>query len=228
VKKPKPPLLVAIVGGSGSGKSWLAEKLQTALGSNAGRLSLDDFYRDRSHLSPAQRARINFDNPAAIDWTEFERVLNCVLHWRKTQVPRYDFTTHCRLPRSCFVKPKLIMLVDGLWLLRSRTRKLFSFSIFLDSPMRLRLRRRLARDLTVRGRSRRSIQEQFRRTVEPMHRKYVAPQLRRADAVLPVDWDEHDVQRVVTAVRTIHISKPRLKPDHSLHFGHNCYSISFP
>jgi uridine kinase len=229
VKKPKPPLLVAIVGGSGSGKSWLAEKLQTALGSNAGRLSLDDFYRDRSHLSPAQRARINFDNPAAIDWPAFERVLNRVLHWRKTRVPCYDFTTHCRLPCSKAIAPGPIVLVDGLWLLRSpRIRKFFGFRIFLDVPMKLRLRRRLARDLTVRGRSRSSIQEQFRKTVEPMHRKYVAPQLRRADIVLPEDWDEHDVQRLVTAIRIIHISKRRLEPDHSLHFGHNCYSISFP
>jgi uridine kinase len=228
VKKSRQPLLIAIVGGSGSGKSWLAEKLQTALGSNTGRLSLDDFYRDRSHLSPVQRARINFDNPAAIDWTAFEHALNSCLRSQRTQIPQYDFRTHCRLLRSKTLKPKPIMFVEGLWLLRSRTRKLFSFSIFLDSPMRLRLRRRLARDLTVRGRSRRSIQEQFRRTVEPMHRKYVAPQLRRADIVLPADWDEHDVLRLVTAVRTIHISKRRLKPDHSLHFGHNCYSISFP
>jgi len=150
VKKPKQPLLVAIVGGSGSGKSWLAEKLQTALGSNAGRLSLDDFYRDRSHLSPAQRARINFDNPAAIDWPAFEHALNSCLRSKKTQIPQYDFRTHCRLPRSKTLKPKPIMFVEGLWLLRSpRLRKLFGFRIFLDAPMKLRLRRRLARDVNV-------------------------------------------------------------------------------
>jgi len=229
VKEPKQPLLVAIVGGSGSGKSWLADKLQSALGDNAGRLSLDDFYRDRSHLSLAQRTKINFDNPAAIDWSEFQRVLNRVLRWRKVEVPCYDFTSHCRLPRSRVLKPKPIMLVEGLWLLRSpRIRKLFGFRIFLDVPMKLRLRRRLARDLTVRGRNRSSIQEQFRKTVEPMHRKYVAPQLRRADIVLPADWDDHEVQRLAMAVRIIHISKGRLKPAHTLRFGHNCYSISLP
>jgi uridine kinase len=229
VKKPKQPFLVAIVGGSGSGKSWLADKLQSALGHNAGRLSLDDFYRDRSHLSPVQRDRINFDNPAAINWPEFEHVLNSCHHWRKTRVPRYDFKTHCRLPRSRVLKPKPIMLVEGLWLLRSpRIRKLFGFRIFLDSPTQLRLRRRLARDIADRGRSRSSIQEQFRKTVEPMHRKYVAPQLRRADIVLPADWDDHHVQRLAMALRIIHISKGRLKPDHTLRFGHNCYSISLP
>ena len=229
MKKPKQGLLVAIVGGSGSGKSRLADQLQAALGPNAGRLSLDDFYRDRSYLSPAQRATINFDRPSAIDWSTFERVLKSCLLWRKTVVPRYDFKTHCRLPRSGILKPKPIMLVEGLWLMRSpRIRKFFGFRIFLDSPKPLRLRRRLARDVADRGRSRSSIREQFRKTVEPMHRKYVAPQLRRADIVLPADWDDDDVQHLAMAVRIIHISKGRLKQAHTLRFGHNCYSISVP
>jgi uridine kinase len=202
VKKPKQPLLVAIVGGSGSGKSWLADKLQSALGHNAGRLSLDDFYRDRSHLSPAQRARINFDKPPAIDWPVFERVLNRCLQWRSTQVPRYDFKTHCRLPRSRVLKPKPIMLVEGLWLLRSpRIRKLFGFRIFLDVPMQLRLRRRLARDVTDRGRSRKSVQDQFRKTVEPMHRKFVDPQARLADIVLPRNWGGREIVHLANRIR---------------------------
>jgi uridine kinase len=121
------------------------------------------------------------------------------------------------------------MLVDGLWLLRSpRIRKFFGFRIFLDVPMKLRLRRRLARDVKVRGRNRSSIREQFRRTVEPMHRKYVAPQLDHADIVLPTDWDDRDAQHLAKAIRMIHISKGRLKPAHILRFGDNCYSISLP
>jgi uridine kinase len=202
VKKAKQPLLVAIVGGSGSGKSWLADKLQAALGPKAGRLSLDDFYRDRSHLSTAQRARINFDRPAAIDWTAFQRVLNSCLHWRKVRIPRYDFKTHCRLSRSRVLKPKPIILVEGLWLLRSpRIRKLFGFRIFLDAPMQLRLRRRLARDVTDRGRSRKSVQAQFRKTVEPMHRKFVVPQGRLAHIVLQSSWGVREIDHLANRIR---------------------------
>ena len=202
MKKQKQPLLVAIVGGSGSGKSWLAKQLQSALGPNAGRLSLDDFYRDRSHLLPAQRATINFDNPTAIDWPAFERVLNSCVHWRKTEVPRYDFRTHCRLPRSRALNPKPIMLVEGLWLLRSpRIRKFFGFRVFLDIPMKVRLRRRLARDVMVRGRSRSSIQEQFQKTVEPMHRKFVLPQLHWSDIVLKGNRSERKIAEFATLIR---------------------------
>jgi len=202
VNKPKQPLLVAIVGGSGSGKSWLADKLQSALGPNAGRLSLDDFYRDRSHLSTAQRARLNFDKPSAIDWPIFEGVINCCLHWRGARVPNYDFKTHCRLPGSRVLKPKRIMLVEGLWLLRSaRIRKHFGFRIFLDAPMQLRLRRRLARDVTDRGRSRKSVQDQFRKTVEPMHRKFVLPQLHWCDVVLKGDRSGREIAEFTALLR---------------------------
>src|SRR5262249_37526953 len=155
-----------------------------------------------SHLSPAQRARINFDNPAAIDWPEFERVLNCVLHWRKSQLPCYDFTTHCRLPRSRVLKPKPIMLVEGLWLLRSPPiRKFFRFRIFLDSPMHLRLRRRLDRDVASRGRSPKSVEDQFRKTVEPMHRRFVLPQMQLSDVVLKGNRSDRDFAKLAALLR---------------------------
>lgn len=204
MKKPKQPLFVAIVGGSGGGKTWLADKLQAALGPKAGRLSLDDFYRDRSHLSPAQRARINFDNPAAIDWPTFGLVIDSCFHWHKSRAPRYDFNTHCRLARPKIFQPKPIILVDGLWLLRyARIRHAFGLRIFLDCPAQLRLQRRLARDVTARRRTAKSVREQFRKTVEPMHRKYVAPQVRWADVVLRADWEDQDVRRLAMAIKII-------------------------
>jgi uridine kinase len=199
------------VGGSGSGKTQLADELKAVLGPKAGRLSLDDFYLDRSHLSPAQRARINFDNPAAIDWPAFERILERCVRWRKCKAPRYDFPTHCRLRKSKTLRPSPIILADGLWLLRSpRIRRLFCLRIYLDCPAKLRLQRRLERDISGRGRSAKSALEQFRKTVEPMHRKYVAPQVRWADMVLPADWDDRDVQRLAKAIKIIHISKGKL------------------
>src|ERR1700759_826216 len=130
-KKSKPaPLLVAIVGGSASGKTWLADQLQGLLGKTAARLSLDYFYRDRSHLSPARRARINFDHPRAIDWKSVERVLKDCRANRITQVPSYDFATHSRRARTHTLRPKPVILMDGLWLLRRPSlRKLFTLSI---------------------------------------------------------------------------------------------------
>src|SRR5437016_12297226 len=106
--------LVAVVGGSGAGKTWLADHLQTAVGNGAGRLSLDDFYRDRSHLSPSQRQKINYDHPRAIDWPLFEKLLKACRAGRSIPVPCYDFTTHPRLPRRLIFHPWLLTILVGV------------------------------------------------------------------------------------------------------------------
>jgi uridine kinase len=191
------PVLVAIVGGSGSGKSWLANELAEILGRKAACLSLDDFYRDRSYLPAARRARINYDHPRAIDWPEAERVLRDCATGRPTPVPSYDFGTHSRRPTRKLFRPRPIILVEGLWLLRRRSwRGLFGLSLYLDCPARVRLARRLARDRRTRARSRASVLEQFKKTVEPMHRRFVEPQERLADAVLRNGWGKAEVGRL--------------------------------
>ncbi|MEO6036552.1 MAG: uridine kinase [Verrucomicrobiota bacterium] len=183
--KTSKPKLIAIVGGSGSGKSWLADKLQKRFEKITTRLSLDDFYRDRSHLSEKQRAKINFDHPRAIDWESLERVLSSFAAGRSTEAPQYDFTTHSRLQKGKIVKPTLFVIIDGLWLLRRQElRRMFSCRVFIECPRRVCLSRRIARDLAERGRDAASVRQQYREQVAPMHERFVATQLRWANVVL--------------------------------------------
>jgi uridine kinase len=194
--------LIAIVGGSGAGKSWLADQLQRRLGAAAARLSLDDFYHDRSHLSPARRARINFDHPRAIDWARVQTVLQDCLAGRRTEVPRYDFKTHARLARPEVLRPKPLIVMDGLWLFRRPgIRRLFGLRIFIDCPTKVRLNRRLARDLLLRGRDRASVQRQFWETVEPMNAQYVGPQARWAHMILKPPIGKATVSQLVRQIR---------------------------
>lgn len=176
--------LIAVVGGSGSGKSWLARQLQRRLGARAGTVSLDAFYRDRSALPPRERQRVNFDHPAAIDWPLVAEKLAAIKRGEDVGLPRYDFVTHTRLARARRWRPKPVVVVEGLWLLhRPQLRRLFSLSIYLDCPAAVRRERRIARDQRERGRTRASIVRQFRQQVAPMHNRFVAPQSRRADRV---------------------------------------------
>ena len=200
----KKTILVAIAGGSGAGKTRLAADLQNALGNRATRLSLDDFYRDRSQLSPGRRTRINFDHPRAIDWAVLEKVLRNYRAGRPASVPCYDFNTHCRRPVAEPLSRKPVVILEGLWTLRRRTlRPLFELRIFIECPLRLRRERRLARDMTSRGRSRASVQRQFRKTVQPMHGKFVAPQRRWAHVILPGTFTPGHVDRLAASIESL-------------------------
>ncbi len=176
--------LVALVGGSGSGKSWLSENLEKTLHRQVTRISLDDFYRDQSHLSPEKRARLNFDHPRLIDWDLVETVLTACREGRPVSMPSYCFVTHTRKPNVKKVRPQGVILVDGLWLLRRPgVRRLFDLRVFIHCSEKLRLSRRLARDIANRGRDLASVRRQFRTTVAPMHKKFVDPQARWADVI---------------------------------------------
>ena len=196
--------LIALVGGSGAGKTWLADRLQQACGAEAGRLSLDDFYRDRSHLSPIRRAAINFDHPRAIDWPLVLQSLRGCREGRLTRLPRYSFTTHTRLHQQEEWLPPSLVLMDGLWLFwRPAVRELFDLRIFLACATQLRLERRLARDVAERGRSPEAVREQFWKTVAPMHDRFIAPQVRWADIVLSEPPSEAEIQRLVELVQRL-------------------------
>jgi len=203
--KPRPPLLVGIAGGSGSGKTWLADQLSILLRDcGITRICLDDFYFDRSHLTAAQRTRINFDHPRAIDWNALLSVIEVLLSGRSARVPCYDFATHCRknVPRVLSSKP--VIILEGLWPFRHpKLRRLFDIRIFIECGARTRFERRLRRDLKSRGRTRASIQEQFQKAVEPMHLRFVAPQSRWATIILKNKWGQEEVRQVVTTIRSL-------------------------
>lgn len=195
---------VAIVGGSGAGKTWLAHHLQKTLGRQAACLSLDSFYRDRSHLPAGRRNRINFDHPRAIDWPLVEQVLKQCRRQQFVRVPVYDFSTHARNCVRELWQPSAVIIMDGLWLLRPhRVRRFFNLKIYLDCPEKLRLKHRLARDAAQRGRNKSSVRKQFRETVVPMHHRYVTPQRRWADLIVQQPLYKRDVTRVAQNVRRL-------------------------
>jgi len=173
----KQPVHVAIVGGSGSGKTWLAEKLAASLAPQAARLSLDDFYRDLSSLPTKDRDKVNFDDPAAIDWEKFREIISAMRVGEAMALPRYDFATHTRTREPQVFTPPPLVVWDGLWLLHHGwLRGQFAASVFVECDAEERFRRRAERDVRERGRTLESVRRQFIEHVEPMHEKFVEPQ----------------------------------------------------
>ena len=196
--------LIAIVGGSGSGKTWLAGRLNQELALPTAQLSLDDFYLEHADVEPAARAASSFDHPDSVDWRRFIRVLQACRAGRPTEVPRYDFVSHTRRPSPEMFSPAPLVLVEGLWLLwLPSVRRLFDFKLYLECPAQLRLERRLERDVKDRGRTPEDVRAQFWKTVAPMHQRFVAPQQRCADLTLQQPPDEPDLRRLIARLEAL-------------------------
>jgi len=181
------PVLIGIAGGTGSGKTTVATRIVEALPpGRALLLQQDSYYRDRSHLTPAERARINFDEPDAIETERLARDLTALKAGQAVDGPIYDFATHTRLPETRRLEPCTIVVVEGILLFAvEAVRELFDLRIFVETPDDVRLLRRIARDLTERGRDIASVQRQYLSTVRPMHELHVAPTKHHAHLIVP-------------------------------------------
>ena len=178
--------VVGVAGGSGSGKSALCRAVAVALGpERVARLCHDAYYRDRGDLPAAERAALDYDVPDALDTPLFVEHLRALHAGRPARPPRYCFTTHRRIGQDVVVEPRPIVLVEGILLLHeAQARVLLDLTLYLDVPNDVRLARRIARDTTERGRTRRSVLSQFEATVRGAHARYVEPTKGLADLVL--------------------------------------------
>jgi len=180
------PLLVGIAGGSGSGKTSLADGICAALPpATAVVVPADAYYRDLGHLPPEARARRNFDEPAALDDERLVADLRRLRSGEGTNRPVYDFAAHTRRPEPVWIPPRPVVIVEGILVLAlAPLRELFHLKVFVAAADVVRRERRIARDVGERGRTRASVIAQWARFTLPMHELHVAPQAAYADIVV--------------------------------------------
>ncbi len=206
------PFVVGVAGGSGSGKTALCRALAGALGpERVSTLCHDAYYRDRSALPAAERAALNYDVPDALDTPLFIEHLRALRAGRSARPPRYCFVTHRRIGEEPAVEPRRVVLVEGILLLHDAdVRRLLDMALFLNVPDEVRLARRIARDTSERGRTRRSVLSQFEATVRGAHAAYVEPTRAFADLVLENVGRVDRVADVAAAVITGQIARRRV------------------
>jgi uridine kinase len=180
-------LFVGLAGGTGAGKTALGDALERALGARRVlRISHDAYYRDRPDLSSDERDALNFDHPDALETELLVTHLATLRAGGAIELPVYDFSRHRRTSASRMVRPRALVLVEGILVLADPAlRACLDLAVFVDAPETLRLERRIARDVAERGRSASSVRQQFDKTVAPMHARFVAPS--RAFAGLCID-----------------------------------------
>jgi len=181
------PFFIGIAGGTGSGKTTVARNLHDAL--PADRVTMiahDSYYRDRSALPAHERDLLNFDHPDALDSELLVAHLDDLAAGRGVEVPRYDFRTHTRLPHGRPVLPSPVVIVEGILIFAEpKIRDRFDVKIYVETDVDIRIFRRLRRDLESRGRTFAQVDEQYHRTVRPMHLEFVEPSRRWADILIP-------------------------------------------
>lgn len=180
-------LLIGVAGGSGSGKTTVSQAILDRVGRDRiAYLQHDAYYRDRSHLPSAERARINYDHPDSLETDLLIEHLKQLRAGRAIEMPQYDFAQHVRKVETRRVAPRSVILVEGILIFADRTlREMFDIKIFVDTDPDLRFLRRLQRDITERGRTVESVIAQYLDTVRPMHLEFVEPSKRYADVIIP-------------------------------------------
>jgi uridine kinase len=199
-------LLVGIGGGTGSGKTSLAVRIQEKVGpERCLLLAQDAYYKDGSSLSPEEQGAINYDHPDAYDTSLLVQDLRDLKAGRPVPHLTYDHGNYSRKVLPDALTPRPLVILEGILVLAEEAlRRLMDIKLFIDADADVRILRRLDRDILERGRSFESVQRQYLESVRPMHLEFVEPSKRYADLIIPGGaQNEVALEAVVSRIRAM-------------------------
>jgi len=181
------PIIIGIAGGTGSGKTTVANVILDAVGRHRiAYLPHDAYYRDLTDLPPVQKAEVNFDHPNSLETELMIEHVKELKGGKAVDLPIYDFSTHSRTDKTIHVEPQRVIIVEGILIFaEKKLRELFDMKLFVDTDPDIRFIRRLQRDIAERGRTMSTVINQYLGTVRPMHLEFVDPSKRYADVIIP-------------------------------------------
>jgi uridine kinase len=196
-------LFIGIAGGSGSGKTTVAQAVVERLDGKVTLVQHDAYYRHQPHLSFEERTQVNYDHPSSLETELLVRHLETLRAGEGVERPVYDFALHLRSEETVWVEPGRVVIVEGILVLADHAlRSELDLKIFVDTDPDVRLARRLERDIQERGRSVESVITQYFATVRPMHLEFVQPSMRYADLIIPEGYNPAAVATVAELIRS--------------------------
>jgi len=165
----------------------------------------DAYYKDQSHLEMTERAKTNYDHPFAFDTERLIKDLKSLLSGDSINRPIYDFSIHNRSKDSVKIKPRDVIILEGIMILEDEDlRNLMDIKIFVDTDADIRIIRRIVRDINERGRTLDSVIEQYITTVKPAHEQFIEPYKKYADIIIPEGgYNKVAIDIMVSKIKTI-------------------------
>ena len=183
----KKTILIGIAGGTGSGKTSVANAILAEFpSSEVALIQQDSYYHNLKHLHFDERATVNFDHPDAVDFNKMGEDLQLLMADETIKIPIYDFNTHTRTDETLTIGNHHIIVLEGiLALFDEKIRNMMDIKLYVDTPDDIRIIRRIKRDINKRGRTFESVIEQYYNTVRPMHQQFVEPSKKFANIIIP-------------------------------------------
>lgn len=180
-------LIIGIAGGTGSGKTTVVKKIIDSLPKGEVTvLPQDCYYNDNAHIPLEQRLKMNYDEPASIEWSLLCKQLLELKEGKEIARPTYDFITCSRLEKTVTLPPRDVVVVEGILVLTDKQlRDMMDVKVFVDADADERLIRVIERDCIERGRTPQMVIDRYRETLKPMHELYIEPSKRYADLIVP-------------------------------------------
>lgn len=196
------PIVIGIAGGTGSGKTTLAQRIAEEIGTeHVTLLSQDAYYRDRSAFSLEERERLNYDHPDAFETPLLIDHLRRLKRGASISRLFYQYGTHIRIETGETIRPKAAVLLEGIMVLvDEQVRDLLDLKIYVEADADLRLARRIQRDLQERSRTLHSVMEHYMTFARPMHKVFVEPSRQYADVVIQGEGDLDSAVRLVSSM----------------------------
>jgi len=197
------PVIVGIAGGSGSGKSTIAESLVELFDGPVALVQHDAYYRHTPELSFEARSQVNYDHPASLETELLVEHLVSLRGGDPVDKPAYDFAKHLRSDEVVVIDPAPVIVVEGILVLAEPAlRAELDLKVFVDTDADIRLARRLERDIEERGRTVTSVIAQYFTSVRPMHLEFVEPSKGYADVIIEDGFTPEAVEVVIEMIRS--------------------------
>ena len=201
------PLIIGIAGGTGSGKTTLADNLVGEFGDKIALLRHDDYYKKQDALTFEERSSLNYDHPDAFDNELLIEHIKALSSGEAIDSPIYDYKIHNRSECTRRVMPRSVILIEGILIFTAEAlRELIDLKIFVDTPADVRIIRRIMRDVKERARTLESVVGQYLNQVKPMHDAFVEPSKKYADIIVPEGGKNQVAFSMIAGKIAVHLS----------------------